>query len=670
MPQGVAVEGPGAVPLDDFRHAHRRIVSSGRGCGVESPPRRVVSGLHLGAVEVRHRSETPGQGAHVRQPERTPLLGTLLLVVAAGLCCSAPARTGPRRPCARRPPLGRVVPAPASVGAGGSPYRITPVTRIRVDGSRDARRIGDYLAGLLRPSTGYAAAGHRATAAAAASGCGSGRGAALGEEGYRLEPRAAASPSPPASPRGSSTACRPCASSCRPPSRRTPCSAGPGRSPAAPSPTPRASPTAARCSTSPGTSSPSTRSSATSTSWRSTRSTSCICTSRDDQGWRIAIDSWPRLATYGGSTQVGGGPGGYYTKAQYREIVAYAASRHLEVVPEIDMPGHTNAALASYAELNCDGVAPPLYTGTEVGFSSLCVAKEVTYDFVDDVVRELAALTPGTYLHIGGDEAHSTRHEDYVAFMDKVQPVVAEVRQDRGRLAPADRGDAGEGRRRAVLGLRRDTDAAEREQVAAAAKNGTGLVLSPADRAVPRHEVHQGHPARPGLGRLVEVRRAYDWDPGDYLRGVPAIGGLGRRGAAVDGDARPPATTSSTWRSRGCPASPSSAGRPRRRTTGTRTRCGSRRRGRGGRAGDRLLPLAAGALARRVRPTKAGRAPAQGHGGGRPRGPYAGTPACCGGCRSSAENPAIGFFRVPTSWSAPPGRRGRPSAGCCAAGAG
>lgn len=145
----------------------------------------------------------------------------------------------------------------------------------------------------------------------------------------------------------------------------------------------------------------------------------------DDQGWRLAIDSWPRLTTHGGSTQVGGGPGGFYTKDDYREIVRYATSRYLEVVPEIDMPGHTNAALASYADLNCDGVAPPLYTGTDVGFSSLCVGKDRTYDFVDDVIRELAALTPGRYLHIGGDEAHSTSHEDYVTFMDRVQPIVA-----------------------------------------------------------------------------------------------------------------------------------------------------------------------------------------------------------------------------------------------------
>ena len=145
----------------------------------------------------------------------------------------------------------------------------------------------------------------------------------------------------------------------------------------------------------------------------------------DDQGWRIAIDSWPRLTSVGGSTEVGGGPGGYYTKRDYRELVRYAAARYITVVPEIDTPGHTNAALASYAELNCDGIAPPLYTGIDVGFSSLCVDKEITYEFLDDVIRELAALTPGPYLHMGGDEAHSTEDADYVRFIERVQPIVA-----------------------------------------------------------------------------------------------------------------------------------------------------------------------------------------------------------------------------------------------------
>jgi hexosaminidase len=151
----------------------------------------------------------------------------------------------------------------------------------------------------------------------------------------------------------------------------------------------------------------------------------------DDQGWRLMIQSWPNLAEYGGSTQVGGGQGGYYTQDEYAEIVAYAQRRYITIVPEIDLPGHTNAALASYPELNCDDRAPDLYTGTRVGFSSLCIHKEITYQFVDDVIRELAALTPGPYIHIGGDEAHSTSSEDYLEFMGRVQKIV----QAHGKIA-------------------------------------------------------------------------------------------------------------------------------------------------------------------------------------------------------------------------------------------
>src|SRR5262245_54433882 len=144
----------------------------------------------------------------------------------------------------------------------------------------------------------------------------------------------------------------------------------------------------------------------------------------DDQGWRIAIDRWPRLATHGGSTQVGGGAGGYYTKAQYQEIVAYARRHFITVVPEIDLPGHTNAALSAYPELACDGKDRPLYTGTAVGFSAVCPDKSVTYDFVRDVLAEIAALTPGPYLHIGGDEAETVPATDYAAVVDCVVQIV------------------------------------------------------------------------------------------------------------------------------------------------------------------------------------------------------------------------------------------------------
>ncbi len=144
----------------------------------------------------------------------------------------------------------------------------------------------------------------------------------------------------------------------------------------------------------------------------------------DDQGWRIEIKSWPNLTEHGAKTEVGGGEGGFYTQEQYSDIVSYAQERYVTVIPEIDMPGHTNAALASYPCLNTDGKATELYTGINVGFSTLNTRSDVTYKFVDDVIRELAALTPGPFIHIGGDESHSTKLNDYVYFVNKVQDIV------------------------------------------------------------------------------------------------------------------------------------------------------------------------------------------------------------------------------------------------------
>ena len=88
----------------------------------------------------------------------------------------------------------------------------------------------------------------------------------------------------------------------------------------------------------------------------------------------------------------------------------YAGERFVTIMPEIDLPGHTNAALASYAELNCEGGAAAIH-GTEVGFSALCVDKEGTFKFIDDVVGELAAITPGPWIHIGGDEVKTLTPE-------------------------------------------------------------------------------------------------------------------------------------------------------------------------------------------------------------------------------------------------------------------
>jgi len=142
----------------------------------------------------------------------------------------------------------------------------------------------------------------------------------------------------------------------------------------------------------------------------------------DDQGWRLAIDGWPKLTEIGASTQVGGGGGGFYTQADYSEIVTYAAERFVTIVPEIDMPGHTNAAISAYPQLG-DAPAVP-YEGIEVGFSSFAIRSETTYAFIDDVMRQLAALTPGPYLHLGGDESLATTDEDFLYFIERATGMV------------------------------------------------------------------------------------------------------------------------------------------------------------------------------------------------------------------------------------------------------
>lgn len=144
----------------------------------------------------------------------------------------------------------------------------------------------------------------------------------------------------------------------------------------------------------------------------------------DDQGWRIEIKSWPKLTEIGGSTEVGGESGGFYTQEDYKEIVRYAAERFMTIVPEIDMPGHTNAASVSYPFLNGNGKTPKLYEGTHVGFSTFDTRKDTVYAFVDDVVREISEITPGPYFHIGGDESHVTKKKDYIYFANKVEKIV------------------------------------------------------------------------------------------------------------------------------------------------------------------------------------------------------------------------------------------------------
>jgi hexosaminidase len=238
----------------------------------------------------------------------------------------------------------------------------------------------------------------------------------------------------------------------------------------------------------------------------------------DDQGWRIEIASRPNLATHGGSTQVGGGPGGYYTKAQFADIVAYATSRFITIVPEIDMPGHTNAALASYAELNCDGVAPPLYTGIKVGFSAFCVTKDSTYSFINDVVREIASLVPTPYFHMGGDEVQKLTRDQYLRFVERVQGIISANGKQMigwGEIAPAN------------LVPNTIVQHWKRDSASVHVARGGKVILSPG----PKTYLDMKYDSTTVLGLrwagLIEVRDAYDWDPATLLPDVPEPALLG-----------------------------------------------------------------------------------------------------------------------------------------------
>jgi hexosaminidase len=239
----------------------------------------------------------------------------------------------------------------------------------------------------------------------------------------------------------------------------------------------------------------------------------------DDQGWRIEIESWPRLAELGGATAVGGAKGGWYTREDYAEIAEHAARRKVVVVPEIDLPGHVNAALVAYPELAPHGYEPEPYTGTDVGFSSLDMRSTRVREFVEEVLGELAALTPGAYLHIGGDEAHATRRDEYVEFIEFVcdtvrqhgkQPIgweeIAQAKLEPGTIVQHWKSP---------------------EYAHAAVRQGARVIMSPAARTY----FDLKYDATTKLGTEwaghVSVRDAYEWDPATEVEGVRETDVLG-----------------------------------------------------------------------------------------------------------------------------------------------
>ena len=239
----------------------------------------------------------------------------------------------------------------------------------------------------------------------------------------------------------------------------------------------------------------------------------------DDQGWRIEIKSWPKLTEIGGSTEVGGESGGFFTQEDYKEIVSYAAKHYITIVPEIDMPGHTNAASVSYPILDGTGKPLKLYEGTRVGFSTFDTDKDTVYSFIDDVVKEVSAISPGPYFHIGGDESHATKPADYIKFVNRVEKIV----QKHGKI---------------MIGwdevATADVDSssiaqfwASEENAGLAVEKGMRIIVSPAKKAYldMKYDTLSKH----GLNwaAYIPVDTAYKWSPEHYTGRIPREAILG-----------------------------------------------------------------------------------------------------------------------------------------------
>lgn len=236
----------------------------------------------------------------------------------------------------------------------------------------------------------------------------------------------------------------------------------------------------------------------------------------DDQGWRLDLPSRPDLAARSGGTAVDGDPGGYFTTEEFQALVAYAAARGVRVVPEIDVPGHVNAALHAYGELTPSGEPAEAYTGIEVGFSRLTADLPATEPFLRDVFGDVAAVTPGEYVHIGGDEVHTMERDEYARLVRMASDAVrAAGKQVVGwqeiATTPLEPGTVVQ-----YWDTRMDP-----APIVAAARAGARLLMSPGSKAY----LDMKYDGDTALGLEwaghIELRDAYAWEPTALVPGLP-----------------------------------------------------------------------------------------------------------------------------------------------------
>ena len=236
----------------------------------------------------------------------------------------------------------------------------------------------------------------------------------------------------------------------------------------------------------------------------------------DDQGWRLQIPSRPNLTRLSGTTAVDGDPAGFYSSADFASIVQYAEARGIRVVPEIDVPGHVNAATHAYGELTPSGEPTDAYTGIEVGFSFLTADLPATTPFLQAVFSDVAAVSPDAYIHIGGDEVLTMAPEEYASLVATASRAVrATGRQVIGwqeiAHTPLEPGTV----------VQFWDPRADATPFVAAAQQGAKFLMSPGSKTY----LDMKYDASTELGLEwaghIELRDAYDWDPETLIEGMP-----------------------------------------------------------------------------------------------------------------------------------------------------
>jgi hexosaminidase len=276
----------------------------------------------------------------------------------------------------------------------------------------------------------------------------------------------------------------------------------------------------------------------------------------DDQGFRIAINGRPELTDIGG--QYSGGtskaadgttnadPGGYWTQADYVDVVNYAASRFVTVVPEIDSPGHNNATIMSYASaeaqaykggsiydpsINCSNKKPPVWNlSNAVNYSALCPDSPLTWQITKDIIEQLSALTPGPYFHMGGDEVSrallaATQYQDFITRESKIVKAQGKIAMGWNEIGEAPFGSDPEMPQGVVQYWGTSPIGSGGDSARTAVQKGMKIVMSPANKTYLDMKYTSSTPLGTTWACTCDNDVFYNWEPSTLIPARTVSGG-------------------------------------------------------------------------------------------------------------------------------------------------